>query len=219
MPLTRLTHARINPGWLPRPRPGQQWSTVPAARGIRLAGVDTCVLQEFAARVHLYTQWDRKLRPQTRFFGAAALTNAALVELCVLRCSGHLVGNAGVELLSTVGRRLERVNIEVARIVERGSLQRRDLDRALVTLEQSVLERVLRQEAARAPHSHGQAVQQINRLLFCVEQWVWPSYRWPSGYLYRGVLRRVRAQLGRRPDFAVLNDRIGIGEALIHALA
>jgi hypothetical protein len=177
------------------------------------------VLHEFAARARLYAHWDRKLCGTTRFFGAAAVTNAALVELCLLRCSRWWLGNAAVRLLSTAGRRLERLNIELARDLEHGTTRKAgELDSSLITLEQTLLERVLQQEAGRAPRSHGQAVQQINRLLFFVERWAWRSGRWPSAYIYREVLQRVRTELGRRPDFASLRDRVGIGHALIRML-
>lgn len=176
------------------------------------------VLHEFATRVRLYSHWDSRLWGKTRFFGAAAVTNAALVELCSLQCSGQWIGNAAVELLSAAGRRLERLNIETAGHIERGILCNRDLDTSLITLEQTVLEHMLQQQAGRSPRRHGQAIQQINRLLFCVEQWMWPSERWPSGSLYRSVLRRARSELGRRPDFAVFPDRVGIGHALIRML-
>ncbi len=173
------------------------------------------MLEEFSARVRLYAHWDSKLRGTTRFFAAAAATNAALVELCSLRCAKQWLGDAGIELLCATGRHLERLNIVIARHLERGAIPTVDLDRSLIALEQTALERVLQQEIGRAPHSSWRAIKQINRLLFCVEQCVWSSERWPSGHLYRSVLRRVRGELGRRPDFAVLSDRVGIGVALI----
>jgi hypothetical protein len=36
---------------------------------------------------------------------------------------------------------------------------------------------MLEQKAKQAPRNHGQAVQQINHLLFCVEQWASSSGR------------------------------------------
>jgi hypothetical protein len=176
------------------------------------------MLSEFVARVRLYAHWDDRLRSRTRFFAAAAATNAALVELCSLRCSQHWIVNAGLELLAVIGRQLEGLNIVTARDLERGALPNMDLDTSLITLEQTALERVLHREIARSPHNYGQAIRQINRLLFWVEQCAWSRERWPSGYLYRNVLRRVRGELGRRPDFAVLRDRVIIGRALIHML-
>lgn len=153
---------------------------------------------------------------QNPFFGAAAATNAALVELCSLRCSQRWIGDAAIELLSLIGRHLEHLNIATARHLERDVMRNIDLDRSLITLEQIALEHVLQQQIGRVPGRYAHAIKQINRLLFCVEHYAWPSERWPSGYLYRDVLRHVRGQLGRRPDFAVLGDRVGIGEALIY---
>ena len=55
----------------------------------------------------------------------------------------------------------------------------------------------------------------INRVLY----WV---VRWPGGKLGAGlcrdVLRQTRRERGRSPDFALLADRIGIGQTLIHML-
>jgi hypothetical protein len=176
------------------------------------------VLLEFAARARLYADWDRKLRGRTRFFGAAAVTNAALVELCSLKGSQRLLGNAAGGLLSAVGRRLERLNTECAKRIERGSLRDRDLDRLLIVMEQTTVERVLQQNVQLAPNCNEQAVEQINRLLSWVERWAWLSGRWPNGCIYSDVLRQVRDELGRQPDFAVLGDRVGIGQALIRSL-
>jgi hypothetical protein len=114
-------------------------------------------------------------------------------------------------LLSTAGRQLERLNVAVADRIERGVMQDLELDKSLIALEQHTLQEILRQEAGRAPHRHERAIQQINRLLYCVD-------RWPAGGLYRDVLRHVRCDLGRQPDFALLHDRIGIGRALILTL-
>jgi hypothetical protein len=174
---------------------------------------------EFAARAGLYAEWDRKLHPKTRFFGAAAVTNAALVELCSLRYSKRWLGPAA-GLLSTIGRHLERLNIEIAERILHGTQSSADLDRSLVVLEQAALEQVLQQEARRTPGgSHVDAIHQINGLLLCVEWWsVWPSNRWPCAQLYRHVLRAVRVNLGRRPNFAALSDRVNIGHTLIRAL-
>jgi hypothetical protein len=175
-------------------------------------------LHEFTARVRLYTHWDGILRDRTRFFRAAALTNAALVELCSLRCSRLLAGRRAMELLGAVGHKLERLNIQTAAHLQAGLLHGHDLDSSLIQLEQRTLQEMLARQAARAPLQNDLAIQQLNRLLLWAERCPWPSRLWPSGWMYRGVLRRVRTDLGRRPDFALLADRVAIGTALLATL-
>lgn len=176
------------------------------------------VRDDFAARAYLYEYWDAKLRGRTRFFRAAALTNSALVELFSLQCSRELAGSAAAALLSAAGCHLERLNIELAGRVECGELYDDDLDSSLIYIEQTALEGVLQREAGRAPRSYRQGIQQLNRLMLWIDQCVWPLQRWPSCHFYRMALRRARAELGRRPDFEALSDRVGIGQALIRLL-
>jgi hypothetical protein len=168
----------------------------------------------FADRVRLYAGLDEKLHAKTRFFGAAAVTNAALVELCSLPCPGRW--RFAIDYFGLIGTALETLNIKWARSIEGGAGAKVDLDSSLVTLEQLEVERLLRQHQSQ--HCHGRALEQINWLL----QWVHPLARplthCPGIGIYRQVLAHLRARLGRRVDFALLEDRIGIGHALTRSL-
>ncbi|HEY6927768.1 MAG TPA: hypothetical protein VI653_30110 [Steroidobacteraceae bacterium] len=168
----------------------------------------------FAGRVRLYTGLDEKLRLVTRFFGAAALTNAALVELCSLPCLGRW--RFAIDYFGLIGTALEALNVTWARRIEAGELGRSGLDNSLVTLEQLEVERLLREYQSQ--HFYPRALEQINWLL----QWAHPLARalrhCPSIGIYRQVLGHTRARLGRPVDFASLHDRIGIGDALTRSV-
>lgn len=168
----------------------------------------------FADRVRLYARLDEKLRSKTRFFGAAAVTNTALVELCSLPCPGRW--RFAVDYFGLIGTALEAANVKWARSIEGGEGARVDLDSSLVTLEQLEVERLLRQPQSQ--HFQSRALEQINWLL----QWAHPLARplthCPGIRIYRRVLGHMRTQLRRRVDFASLDDRIGIGHALTRSI-
>ena len=168
----------------------------------------------FADRVRLYAGLDAKLHSRTRFFGAAALTNASLVELCSLPCLGRW--RFAVDYFGLIGTALEAVNVKWARRIEDGAVPAGDLDSSLVTLEQLEVERLLLQHQSQDPHRR--ALEQINWLL----QWVHPLTRplrhCHSIRVFRQVLAQMRVSLGRPVDFASLHDRIGIGNTLTRSI-
>lgn len=168
----------------------------------------------FADRARLYARLDEKLRFTTRFFGAAAVTNGALVEFCSLPCPRRW--RFAIDYFGLIGTALEAINVKWARSIEEGDLAKNDLDSSLVTLEQLEVERLLQEHQSQ--HFHHRALEQINWLL----QWAHPLARplrhCPSIGVYRQVLGRLRARLGRPVDFALLDDRIGIGHALTRSI-
>jgi len=168
----------------------------------------------FADRVRLYTSLDERLHLTTRFFAAAAVTNAALAELCSLPCPGRW--RCAIGYFGVLGTALEALNVKWARHIEDGALGTGDLDSALVTLEQLEVERLLRQH--RSQHFHHRALQQINWLLQWAHSLARPLRRCPSIRVYRQVLGHMRGRLGRPLDFALLDDRIGIGHALTRSI-
>lgn len=170
--------------------------------------------RRFADRVRLYAGLDEKLHSTTRFFGAAAVTNAALVELCSLPCPGRW--RLAIDYFGLIGTALEAINVKWARRIEAGEVRKGDLDSSLVTLEQLEVERLLRQYQCQ--HFHHRAVEQINWLLEWAHQLAGPLRHCPSIKVYRRVLADMRARLGRPADFASLEDRIGIGHALTRSI-
>ena len=172
---------------------------------------DAC---RFANRVRLYADLDERLRPTTRFFAAAAVTNAALVELCALPCLSRW--RFAIGYFGLIGTALETLNVKWARRIEDGEVAKGNLDSSLVTLEQLEVERLLGQY--RHQHCHQRALDQINWLLQWAHSLARPLRHCPSIRLYRQVLGHTRVRLGRRVDFALLDDRIGIGHALTRSI-
>jgi hypothetical protein len=186
-------------------------------------------LDQFTGRVALYTGLDDRLHSMTRFFGAAALTNAALVELCSLPCAGRWAWRPAIDYFGVIGTALEAMNIKWARRIESGERvtersarefpgdpRGHDLDSSLVTLEQLEVERLLRQYEWQ--HSQNRALAQINWLLRWAPQLTRPLRHCRSIAVFRQVLSQMRAQLGRPANFALLDDRIGIGYALTRSI-
>jgi hypothetical protein len=176
--------------------------------------------ETFAARVALYGDWDRRMRARTRFFAAAALINAALLELC----SHHLLlGTAyasGIDFLARLGGYLQAFNIAIANGIERGRWDGVCPDRSLVTLEQAAAEKVLKQFSRYDERAHRRVIRQIDRLLYCLGHarssgLVGCS---PSVALLRQGVRIARSRAGSGVSFAAMRDRVAIGEALIRLL-
>ena len=180
-------------------------------------GVKTGANRQFAARVTLYAALDERLHTTIRFFGAAACTNAALVELCSLPCPGPWAYGQAINSFGLIGAHLESMNITLSQLIERGNFIGHDLDSSLVTLEQNEVEHLLRKHN-RDAHFERRSLEQINRLLYCADLLTWPLRHCPSIRLYGQVLRQIRVKLGRSPDFAILSDRIDIGHHLTRLL-
>ena len=168
----------------------------------------------FADRARLYARLDEKLRPMTRFFGAAAVTNGALVEFCSLPCPRRW--RFAIDYFGLIGTALEAINVKWARSIEEGDLPKSDLDSSLVTLEQLEVERLLQEHHSR--HFHHRALEQINWLLQWAQPLARPLRHCPSIKVYRRVLGHMRVRLGRPVDFALLDDRIGIGHTLTRSI-
>jgi hypothetical protein len=175
------------------------------------------MLDEFAIRAALYADWDRRLGHRTRFFAAAALINAALVELCSLPLMARATCAAGISFLAYVGANLQTLNIALAERIELERWRGEDSDVVLVTLEQLTVEKLLGQFAHRDQRAHGRAIRQLDRLLYCLGRAgrAGSSSCGPSIELLSRGVRVARADAGRYVSFSSMRDRIAIGEALI----
>jgi hypothetical protein len=175
------------------------------------------LLDEFRFRVNLYNSWDLRLGHCTRFFGAAAATNALLVKLCT--AYRFCVSQSTLSFLSAVGARLQSVNLQTAHSIAAGRLAAAGLDGSIILLEQAVLEHELRNLACSDALAHRIAVRQINRLLSCVRLGaVAATSTCPNLRLYCRVLQSVCVELGRPASFAAQLDRVCIGRHLIENL-
>ncbi len=162
---------------------------------------------EFQARMRLYVYWDQRLAGLTRFFGAAALTNALLAELHP--CCRLWVSRSALHFLNVVGARLQTVNMCLARQLADAPLYAVDLDQRIVWHEQSVVEGLL-QSLQRNHRARIQGIiVELDRLLSLGSSSALAGT--PNLRVYSAVLRAVTRDLGRRIQFAGRGDRVRIG--------
>jgi hypothetical protein len=176
------------------------------------------VLQEFRFRVQLYSQWDKKLAAQTRFFGAAALINTALADLCTRRMAPLVLSRATMDFLSRTGRSLETLNVALANHIHSCEIRADDLDHFMVLTEQNIVQRALQRMHEADTTRFVTVISQINRLLqfgayaFCAHG------RLDDKHSYLDAFADLRKELRRPVDFASKEDRVRLGCQLISHL-
>ena len=171
---------------------------------------------EFASRARRYAQLDQRLASQTRFFAAAAVTNAALAQLCAHRLRPVCVSDSTLAFLSSTGCFLESRNLRWAERIQRSN-PAAHVDRRLVVMEQLLLERVLLGARMAYAEQYDGFVQQVDRMLGWLTRGV-PLPRSPSLCAFTEVLQSVAGDIGRPASFAICDDRIRIGYSLIRYL-
>jgi hypothetical protein len=168
--------------------------------------------QVFAQRHRIYSQLDAKLAARTRFFGAAALTNAVLAEL--FRFLPGYALNDAYHLLSEAGTLLETANVQFAHDLEVRAGRERELDRSLVCREQGLLQSFL--NARMAGTCQWWSIRaQLNRLLNEQHYATLGSGLLSQCRQYGAVLRSVRTRLAVPLDFALESHRVDIGVGII----
>lgn len=161
------------------------------------------VLLEFNHRVELYTQWDRILASRTRFFGAAALINTALAELCVHPVARWLLSPSTAEFLTATGRNLQQLNTTLATRLQTWEIRADDLDHYMVLTEQNYMEDMLQSVRASDTARFSTVVSQLNRMLRL------------GGHSCVNPLAAICSQLPRPLNFACRDDRVHLGHSLI----
>ena len=126
------------------------------------------LLDGFRYRVELYERWDLHLAHCTRFFGAAAATNALLAKLCTGFRFG--VSQVTLDFLACAGTELQDLNLELAHSITLGAPAAGPLDHSLIETEQCALELKLRSMARLDDDTHELIIRQIDRLLHCVDR-------------------------------------------------
>lgn len=168
-----------------------------------------------AARVELYSEWDRKLHSRTRFFGAAALVNAALAELWPRCALARVAYGPGLNFLASLGEHLQTFNVTVLRRIELGRWCAADWDTALVRLEQAAVERLLARLEQSDRRMHASVTRQLDRFLDCLARRIGgPSYG-PCTVVLSGGLREIQVASARALRFTSLSDRVTVGTTLI----
>ena len=183
----------------------------------------SALLTDLRRRIYLYSLWDERLWMRTRFFGAAAVTNAALWELFSKAAGRVWLKGPALRSLTTLGCILERLNIHTASRIEADAIQGADLDEVLVATEQAAVESMLRRLKSTDSTGHAVTLSEMNRLLAFSGSASAGSVLsfarlFSSGLAYHVVLARVEQQLCRPPSFALQSDRERIGLTLIRLL-
>jgi hypothetical protein len=179
---------------------------------------DIDLVGEFRSRARLYAVWDRRLWKCTRFFGAAAVTNTALVELFSRYGVDFFVSRFTSEFLASVGCLLERMNMELAGRIAAGAIEADNLDDQLIASEQSAVQNCLAHLHSIDGAGYANTVVEIDRVLTFARCAGSPR-KWFSGRAaYARVLQHVADQLGRSASFALQNDRETIGRMLVRHL-
>jgi hypothetical protein len=172
---------------------------------------------EFDQRARLYASLDRRLASHTRFFGAAAVTNALLADL-FSRPAGRICMAAAFVVLVNLGRHLQKLNMARAHDISNGAVDGADLDSAMVSMEQSEVQAQLARLRSGDPRAYARTVSQMDRMLNLAALRANPAMLCLGGATYAGVLRVVGAELGRAVSFAHQHDRECIGRTLITRL-
>jgi len=172
----------------------------------------------FAARVELYSAWDRKLHLQTRFFGAAALVNAALAELWPRCTLARFAYRPALTFLASLGDRLQVFNTAMLRRIELGDWSNADWDTALVRLEQAAVEGILARLQRIDRQAHSNVTRQLDRFLYCLGRRIGGSTYGPCTAVLSFGLREIQLASPRALRFASLSDRVNVGTTLIRIM-
>lgn len=166
----------------------------------------------FSARVELYAGWDLKLQSRTRFFGAAALVNAALAELWPGCALAHITYGRGLRFLAGLGTYLQACNAQMLRRIELGHWRAADWDAALVRSEQLAVETFLeRLESSERAN----VIRQVDRFLYLLARRIGSSRYGPCTAMLSGGLQQIQLALPRELRFSLLSDRVAVGTTLI----
>jgi hypothetical protein len=166
---------------------------------------------QFDRRSALYALLDRELFSRTRFFAAAALTNAVLAQF--FRFAPRSRARPIYHVLNNIGSMLEAANVQFARNVRCQLATGERLDHYLVTCEQRLVQGYL-----DAHDSPNEVRGELNGLLN--ESHVASLFsRWLMGcHHYHCILRKIRREMRAPLDFANEVHRVRIGLALIHQI-
>jgi hypothetical protein len=167
----------------------------------------------FERRAGLYRQIDSRLRSRTRFFAAAALTNAVLAQL-FRYVPDRSLENA-YRLLNEGGALLEAANLEWVRVPPEHTQVPSELDQILVRGEQRLLQSFL--DTAPGTHRGSRIVitEDFNRLL---NRRHWALLGAPClehSRRFLRVLDSVRIGLGHCFDFTVESHRVELGLGIV----
>ncbi len=152
----------------------------------------------------------------TRFFDAAEATSRALADVRAHWGPVSLspVSAEAADFLESIGEDLADFNEQKATAIVNGSLGGKDLDKRMVNMEQTEVQRLLGNLYNSDPAKYGRVISQINNALNgFVDRLLGKIFNTDAAYGH--VLDKVRNDLKRDIDFSKQSDREAIGNALI----
>jgi hypothetical protein len=167
----------------------------------------------FQQRHVVYLRLDEQLGSRTRFFAAAALTNAVFARLFQL-VPGHSLSHV-YHFLADAGTILEAANLQFARELPQRSGNGVALDQYLVCSEQRRLQTLLNTSMAHADSHWRSTRRDLNHLLNEQPLLALGASCSASSRHYYWALQKVREHLGAPLDFANETHRINIGLGII----
>ncbi len=211
-------------------REPQSWNLYAYARGNPLVYVDPsgracapALLNTnslFCVRADTYASVDRILRDKTRFFAAASAVSLygantdAGADLDV--SLSPLVGVSGTTsaFFSKLGEDLEKMNWNIVKSIQDGSLSGENLDAQIVQMEQTTVQEALDDLKKTNPEEYARLITDANKALNPGKV-ARDLADFPSDKAFIQILDQVRRDLGRDIDFARQSDREAIGNKLI----
>jgi hypothetical protein len=176
------------------------------------------IAREFASRALQYAALDKRLCAYTRFYGAAALTNSVFAEVFGRRVCCLWVSEVTLEFLTRLGRNLQHLNMRLASRIQGSLLDAEDLDRSMISIEQSAVQIQLERLRLKDLDRHAAIISQINRLIAVGSFRVTPTRLLLKEAPYGHILRVALGELGRALNFASQSDRECIARSLIRVL-
>jgi hypothetical protein len=170
---------------------------------------------DFARRQLIYARLDQHLRPRTRFFAAAALTNQILSTL--FQAMPSLISATGHVFLNQLGSALEVNNLNWVRAMPQDAPGGPSLDGLLVRTEQAVAQMYCDEFRASAMESWQSVRREMNTLLNGECGTAVFAAAFKHGRHFRRVLAMTRRELAADLDFALEAHRVRIGCGLIDA--
>lgn len=168
----------------------------------------------FLIRYGLYSTLDRQLNGYTRFFGAAAMTNAVLAHCPRLQSP---IERTCYPFLNNLGKELQTANLRFAAAISLDTLMGPALDRHLICNEQRLVQTYIASRQSLAGGHWERIRRNLNDLLNERSALSVMARCFARSREYYSVLRHIREEVGVL-DFANESHRVRIGLGLTRHL-
>ncbi len=164
----------------------------------------------YCRRARLYGAWDHMVAGRTRFFAAASATVRMLATSAYPVVGSMYVSQDTRAYLGALSSYLESANRRMLNDLQHTGLRGQALDAALVSREQSHVQRHLDAWKAEDPNRYGGMISEVNDMLNGGQ-----DSPFATDDAYMSILEAVRRHLGGDINFEDQAHREAIGNALI----